>query len=94
MQQHYKSHLTWWDFFDGVVGNQQLVSLGSSLLIDAVAQADLFKLEAGEDLPNGRHVVNRQQNVRRRQLLPELAVAFAPPPRKKLYQLLHQLIPV
>jgi iron-regulated protein frpA len=33
-------------------------------------------------------------NVRRRQLLPELAVAFAPPPRKKLYQLLHQLIPV
>lgn len=32
--------------------------------------------------------------VRRRQLLHELAVAFAPPPRKKLYQLLHQLIPV
>ena len=30
---------------DGVVGNQQLVSLGSNLLIDAVAQADFFKLE-------------------------------------------------
>jgi len=32
--------------------------------------------------------------VRRRQLLPELAAAFAPPPRRKLYQLLHKFIPV
>lgn len=33
-------------------------------------------------------------HVRRRQLLPELAAAFAPPPRRKLYQLLHKFIPV
>ena len=32
--------------------------------------------------------------VRRRQLLPELALAFAPPQRRKLYQLLHKFIPV
>ena len=32
--------------------------------------------------------------VRRRQLLPELALAFAPPQRSKLYQLLHKFIPV
>ena len=31
--------------------------------------------------------------VRRRQLLPELALAFAPPQRSKLYQLLHKFIP-
>lgn len=48
---------------DGIVGNQQLVSFGGGLFVDAVAQADLFKLKAGEDLPNGRHVVNRQQEA-------------------------------
>ena len=32
--------------------------------------------------------------VRRRQLLPDLAAAFAPPPRRKLYQLLPKFIPV
>ena len=39
-------------------------------------------------------LLTAESSVRRRQLLHELAVAFAPPPRKKLYQLLHQLIPV
>ncbi|EFE49209.1 hypothetical protein NEIELOOT_02030 [Neisseria elongata subsp. glycolytica ATCC 29315] len=32
--------------------------------------------------------------VRRRQLLPKLAAAFAPPQRRKLYQLLPKFIPV
>ena len=32
--------------------------------------------------------------VRRRQLLPELAAAFAPPQCRKLYQLLHKFIPI
>lgn len=35
-----------------------------------------------------------QECVRRRQLLHEFAAAFAPPKRKKLYQLLHEFIPV
>lgn len=48
---------------NGIVGNQQLVSLGSGLFIDAVAQANLPKFEAGEDLPNGRYAVNRQQEA-------------------------------
>nr|DAS56843.1 MAG TPA: hypothetical protein [Caudoviricetes sp.] len=38
--------------------------------------------------------IEQYLNVRRRQLLPELAAAFAPPQRRKLYQLLPKFIPV
>ncbi|WP_192881211.1 hypothetical protein [Neisseria lactamica] len=47
--------------------------------------------------PNPAICVRRQRvsaSVRRRQLLHEFAAAFAPPKRKKLYQLLHEFIPV
>lgn len=36
----------------------------------------------------------RELNVRRRQLLRKFTAAFAPPKRRKLYQLLRKFIPV
>lgn len=39
-------------------------------------------------------VINFLSSLRRRQLLPELAAAFAPPQCRKLYQLLHKFIPI
>ncbi|HEZ5798392.1 TPA: hypothetical protein WI060_001053 [Neisseria meningitidis] len=48
-----------------------------------------------ESLSDGIFIFRTAQaSVRRRQLLHEFAAAFAPPKRKKLYQLLHEFIPV